>query len=755
MAELVEDSDLQRRLSRDQANADRSAREARKELGSLRPPASIVSSLQGVPTDYKERLHDYKMRKSSLEQIQANSFQAMVEIYCYTIGKDGKLVEQKKVWYANENASRTSVLGSGTDEIAILSWTHPGIQVALSTNIDDYGDVRSSDLKLRGVVPRAKALFDSVRPDISGVYDPGGPVRFTQHDKPKTGLKAIKLKMTPDQVKAFKARTSGMMIVTGAPGSGKTTVALQRIRFLIDRHGEREVDGAEYSSDLTKVFLANDNLLRHAKDLLEHQLDLSASVITEVNGFIKRYIDQVWNYKHGARSRTRNMPQLEIAARTSISGLSTHEDLAELWECFEEQISDRLRQASRAAWFAGATEGAGDIKLLVSAIERAANARSGQDPAFSSLSMAKVFDKVREEYNEVRQSRNGAAKQRFDEAFSQWLYWVYDPLSAIESYFGGRETVAGYRIKVGTAGVAREAEVIERARSDWSDRVYGEEDHAWIAWLLRFCLPDEVSPSERFRRMPSALSEAMTDNTRWTHVAIDEAQDLSVAQASFLGSLVDPSGALTVSADFRQVVNPVQGMQNARAFEVGRSIPRLGTDQIYPFAKNMRQSKQIGEFLGGFYDAVFKERRPFAVNDQLDDAKPQVIIAQPQDRARRIRQIVSALGRSHVVESTALLVINDDKRLMERYQDELEAVGVDVTRKPLDKGLLLSSAERVKGLEFDACIVLGLENAGSGPNFALNRAYVVLSRPARRLFMICSEPPSLLKDVDRSLFDLT
>ena len=37
----------------------------------------------------------------------------------------------------------------------------------------------------------------------------------------KTGLKAVKLNMTPDQARAFISRMSGLMIVTGAPGSGK------------------------------------------------------------------------------------------------------------------------------------------------------------------------------------------------------------------------------------------------------------------------------------------------------------------------------------------------------------------------------------------------------------------------------------------------------------------------------------------------------------------------------------------------------
>jgi hypothetical protein len=40
-------------------------------------------------------------------------------------------------------------------------------------------------------------------------------------------------------------------------------------------------------------------------------------------------------------------------------------------------------------------------------------------------------------------------------------------------------------------------------------------------------------------------------------------------------------------------------MRTADALGVGRSLRGKGVEQIYPFARNMRQSKQIGRFLQG------------------------------------------------------------------------------------------------------------------------------------------------------------
>jgi hypothetical protein len=93
-----------------------------------------------------------------------------------------------------------------------------------------------------------------------------------------------------------------------------------------------------------------------------------------------------------------------------------------------------------------------------------------------------------------------------------------------------------------------------------------------------------------------------------------------------------------------------------------------------------------------------------------------------------------------------------------KLRNELDKAGVQLAPvwAASGLGLLTTSVERTKGLEFDACIVLGLEDVERAAlNFTLNRAYVALSRPARRLALVCSEYPSLLRKVDKSLFDVT
>lgn len=299
----IEHDDLNKRISRDQANALAAVRCAQHEFARFRAPVLSGSGLHG-PTEHDLGRRDYAdKRLAALEAIMSDPFQAMVEVYTEVVGERGEIIEKEQLWYANVESSVNEVFRDGASNIAVLSWTHPGIQLALSTDIGDFRDVKASGFKLRSVEPLAKARFDAALPQISAVYQPGGAVRPKRAVQPKTGLKAVKLEMTKDQVQAFVSRMSGLMIVTGAPGSGKTTVAFQRIRFLFDQQDQRDDGGrlVKYAPDLTRVFLANENLAGQAKNLLSKQLAIPASVVEGVSDFVSNYVDQVWLYKHNAR----------------------------------------------------------------------------------------------------------------------------------------------------------------------------------------------------------------------------------------------------------------------------------------------------------------------------------------------------------------------------------------------------------------------------------------------------------------------
>ena len=758
---------LDERIKRDQRNAQAAKDLADNELKEF----SVITEKPDITRGHSHSHLIYLDRKdkelSALQAVSKNSFHAMVEVDVVTEDKHGKkYLKSNQLWYANEHSAHNVVLQGPNGRISILSWTHPGFQLALAGKLGEEENVGAHGYTLKSITPLARAKFSRVLPEISGLYEPGGSVRPEKIAEPSKGLKAIKLDMTFDQVQAFISKMDGMMMVTGAPGSGKTTVAFQRVRFLYDQQRERlkEVTEVEYSSELTRIFLANENLITYSRKLLVDDLQIPERVVSLVPDFIRQYLSDRWLFKHDARLRPRIISHLEQRAREAFFGLCKAEDLISCWKQYENQIAERLSKASDSEWLVLLGERGEEIERaaeeLAIALMSAVEQPQGLNPIRSRFRMDGVFRSVRREYEDLRVMLNVPERELFDKAFQQWLYWVYDPLYALTAYFSERLYEGQLRIRRGTAARIREDEVIQEIQSDWDKRQYGPEEEPWLAWLLRFVLPEETDPRERFREMPWALPIIEAGlGKKWTHLVIDEAQDLSVPEASLLGSFVHPDGALTVSADFRQVVSPVHGMTDWEAFKIGSSLRDINVYQIYPFYKNMRQSRQITRFLQSFYQSAFGELAPFEASDRFDDLKPQLMIGRATTFPRLIRQMLSALRRSDKVKTIALIQINEDEEAMNRLRGALEREGVKLAPiwEPEDDkgGLITTSVERIKGLEFDACLVFGLDDIERvSLEFTTNRAYVAMSRPTRRLAIFCQEFPKLLQRVDHNLFDV-
>jgi hypothetical protein len=760
--DMMAEGSVRERVVRDQKNAVEAQGQARMELQTLKNPSIDVDFTLGPSAAARGQLQFQKNRDKSLREIVKHPFHAMVEVEVETHA--GYKIH---LWYAHENTT----LNAPISGVRILTWSHPGFQLALTERLNDFHDVSDRNYTITGVKPFARARFYQVYPGISGMYEPGGSVGPVLKEERITGLKAVKFDMTTEQVHAFISQMSGTLIVTGAPGSGKTTVAFQRIRFLYDQQGERAESAGDlyFSEEGTRVFLANPNLIEYSRALLEKSLEISKDVVELVPEYIWRYLDDAWKWKGNARPLTRKMPYLESRAREAFFSLCNVSDLYDCWGAYEDQIRERLASAPKADWLSlTAAEGKEPkehgkqlARKLAGKGEEAPKGGRRKDPSSSPLRMGNLYREVSVEYASLRELLPGKkAREKFDDFFARWLYFVYDPLDALVRYFRKKTYEAGLRIRKGTAGRINEAEVIAQLLREMEERRYGSEQEAWLAWLLRFALPEESAAKDRFGEIPSALAPAPESTYGpWSHVVIDEAQDLSVAEASLLCSFVHSKGALTVSADFHQVVSPVHGMVNAEAIHIGCPVGRDHKPLQFPFTRNMRQTREITHFLRAFYRHNFGEVPKFDANESYSDIKPELQIAPFSEFAKRMKQRWSILQRSGKRWSVAMLQVNEDEDRMHRLRDLLIKEAVPLapiwsSSSPFDK-LVTTSVERIKGLEYDICFIVGLDDVeGHSLEFFLNRAYVALSRASRRLSIFCEDYPEMLKKIDRNLFDV-
>ncbi|MBU0662951.1 MAG: hypothetical protein KJ990_00245 [Proteobacteria bacterium] len=753
------------RVQRDEKNARSAHKYAQHALRTFTTFSERPDITQGVSENYRNSKNDKIKEHESLQAILHQPFHAMAEVLTETQEKGGGVTLKKQLFYANEHTRTNLPLGQGDELVKVLAWTHPGIQLAMSHDLREKIDIHNRGLTLRSVTPLVRAKFSQVLPDISGLYEPGGSVRPNTELKPTTGLKAIKLQMTREQVEAFLNKMNGMMLVSGAPGSGKTTVAMQRIRFLYDQQELRDdyQGNIRYSPELTRIFLANSNLIEYSKSMLEEDLHIPSSVVALVDSFISQYIGELWLYKHNAKVRRKKLFIYEERGRQAFWGLCSSKDLKDCWLIFESQISDRFKEAEQAKWFDLATSQQSKkcAQKLVSSLLTASTQKTASAPLTSKFNMDAIYFGVRKEYEELRTLlKQDGLIEKFDQEFQQWLFWVYDPFDGLVTYFSDVLYQGTKRIINGIGHKIREDEVLDGIKDDWQHRTYGKEEEPWLAFLLRFSLPTEIDFKQRFREIPNPLAIAGTsEDKRWTHVMIDEAQDLCVAEAALLSSFVHPDGAFTVAADFHQVVSPVWGMENPEAFRIGSSLRDKGAFTSFPFAKNMRQSKQIGLFLRSFYENVFGEIAPFSENDVREGPTPVLFIGRSSSFAELIKRRLNVLKRNPDIKTIALIQVNEDEENLAQYRGQLETLGISLA--PIwqahtnSNELITTSVERIKGLEYDACFVIGMDDIGSSTlKHSKNRAYVALSRPALQLNILCEETPKSLQKIDRDLIKI-
>jgi len=737
-------------LQRDKKNAHRAQELAHQQRLDSAPiqtgPFTINSSTQRFA----------EMRRKSLDAINHDPFQVMVEVEVEL--RNGK--EESWIWYGNERVEINAPL-SGSGAPIVLAWTHPGLQAALVTELEDQEDLYNSGLKIVAVLPKRRARFYQTIPDIQGIYEPGGSIGLTTTSRPekKTGLKAVKLDMTRDQVRAFTSHMQGILLITGAPGSGKTTIAYQRVRFLLDQQTDIAGLPITYDQSTTQILLANKNLMHYSQNLLERELGLKRNLVSLVPEFVEAYLEGIWRHKWGARRIQKQFSRQEERGRDAVFGLTGEEDLKNIWAIFERQVRDRLKVRKNMPWaILTKLMAPSETYSLQTAIVDFSDqiAAGAEDPKRSSIRIDKLYASVQKQYTALRKVLNDKVLGKFDAEFAKWLYYVYDPIESMHGFVTKYGYKTSTRIDRGIAGRGNAERILDDVQNDFKGRRYGDVDQSMIAFLLRFALPEKSDEKKRFK----GISTPWNDGAAWTHLVIDEAQDLSAPEAALLASLVDVRGALTISADFRQRVSATHGIENAEPIMLGCQIGVNGLRKPFRFAVNKRQTPQIGRFLKGFYEINFGEAPPFDVDHEIAQnpppPPPELFIGTHQHIIQRLKQLsnLPSLAKG----SVAVLQINEDPDEKKKIKGYLRAIGVnavDPVHNPETSGnsWVLAAVEEIKGLEFDACFVFGMDGVDAAElDFNRNRAYVALSRPAHRLVMFCHNFPMLLRGVPPDLY---
>ncbi|HUR18227.1 MAG TPA: AAA family ATPase [Acidimicrobiales bacterium] len=241
-------------------------------------------------------------------------------------------------------------------------------------------------------------------------------------------------------------------------------------------------------------------------------------------------------------------------------------------------------------------------------------------------------------------------------------------------------------------------------------------------------------------RTRSRSRQADEDIRSYGHIVVDEAQDLTPMQLRMLGRR-SISGSMTVVGDVAQATG-------ARApsgwDEIVAHLPRRRPGHFTELSVNYRTPSEIMDFASRVLAVAAPHLKP--PRSVRSTGEPPVVVAvRPGDLAERAA--VLAHDETSEVQGGTVAVVAVPS-LLEELAVALEAKGVPFSRadrQGIEAPVTLIPVATVKGLEFDAVLVVEPARIVSESIQGLRALYVALTRATKRLTIVHAEPlPGML-----------
>ncbi|TSC32947.1 AAA family ATPase [Corallococcus sp. Z5C101001] len=628
----------------------------------------------------------------------------------------------------------------------IVSWTSPLARLRLFDLGEEEEIVvprgeQTYRVELRG---RFQALEGDLRNGryeaLSGAFDFASArqtidaaAHDVQPESPVTaaafGLREIIFETDRTQDKYLRMPLQGHLVVEGAPGSGKTTLALQRVAYALEaQHDELDVprEAPHFTEESTLVVTYSDILVRYLRRLL---LDLRIPQVPVISL-------ETWtrNLLDGAHALD-NVKADRLKDSKSLAAIKTH--VAVL-----EPLKKWTLQSLRTRWPSALTAleshlsqclGPKDprkTEYLREIGEAEKGLRSG------SLRLGKLVSAFRIANEHFSRERDSAQAIAVREGLNAFVAQVVNHgevyLGFLKSEEFARHATTLIEAKVLKRTAAEKA--IREARAHAAEGLIRKNDHPLLAWMVRW-MSDGVpsAPTVRFVKPWERVS----------HLVLDEAQDFSPVESRLLLELADTRyRCVTAVGDLMQRLKFPGGLPS---WPTGGFSLDGGNGQVGLFRKNYRQTRELGELAASYYQAHFGAPAPFESRSDLSGMKPELIQGGNVDaRLKELASRVIKLRREHPEWSIVLICDDDDLRerissvvrplLREHHISCRRSKAVDLHNRDT---VHITPTLHTKGLEFD-CVGLiepGRAKRNMTDDQLLRSTYVALTRAARHLLV--------------------
>ncbi len=535
-------------------------------------------------------------------------------------------------------------------------------------------------------------------------------------------LSVIVETIEPHQYEAIANTQDRTLIVQGAAGSGKSEIGLHRIAYLLSPFND--LSARERPTPDTTLFIGP------SKSFLEYAADLLPALGVE------RGVTQTTRSEWMRSIRSTN---LRLKSRGRI------------WDDLLER-GEMTRFSERAEAFKGSLDMAGllerrvraAVKRIESRCKKQLEIREGKrladgtvitrDEIASAVNAAFSVD-VRDSYpnamrlkfidriaelarnkrraNARRQDQDGFEElRRSAEARREIADWVDEAWPRIDSrreyaalLSGGEALRRTARGKLAADDAEELRESAQRALADGFD----DSDEGAITYL------DHLLNG--------------TIERKYRHIVVDEAQDISPIEFK-LFSAASVNNWFTVMGDIAQRLAPYRGIQ--RWGEVGRVLGRAQTT-VQQARLSYRSNKRITRY-GNRVLRLYEKSVPAPIPYEREGHRPEIHRhATVEGMHESVVNDLSSIRAMPGLANANVAILTRDQRALNRFRKFCQERGVrEVVPFGQERhhagGAVAARIADVRGLEYDAVIVLGVNETFSNTPFNQRLLYIAISR---------------------------
>ncbi|MDR0991001.1 MAG: UvrD-helicase domain-containing protein [Propionibacteriaceae bacterium] len=523
-----------------------------------------------------------------------------------------------------------------------------------------------------------------------------------------------------EQDEAIRAPWPGFTIIAGGPGTGKTVVALHRAAYLLYSHRQRFENGGvlvigpslAFMDYIERVLpsLGEDSVtLRSLGQVANDVLPLTASRLdTAAAAVIKGSLAMVPLLRRLVEHPIEELP--EGGLRVTVKGEVLAVSLERLSQIRHQAISDRTYHAARP---------------------------QAENQVIAELWRSRSPDLGRIDHDQfvdlVQQS------SAFEVFFSAWwpaltaadvLRRLNDP--AVVSEVAAGQLDASQITALATSYQPPDFSVADIALLDELAALLGAPPKTSEPdlFLDDFDFTEVVTLADRLSQQRDDAGEQV--HSTYAHILVDEAQDITPMQWRMLRRR-GPQASWTVVGDLAQSSWP-DPAENARSLSelIGRSPQRL-----FRLSTNYRSPAEVFQLASDVITQNYPEADlPRAVRQT--GIEPRLLVVPAAMVARRV--VAAVVGLIDEVSGTIGVITPS------LWRTDLSAA---LKRADLDLGrVVLTDAMTIKGLEYDAVVIVDPDQIVAESSGGVRILYVCLTRPTKVLVTIDPDQPGAWRPVE-------